>query len=167
MARQTDERIHEYRRAWSRFATGVTVITTVEPDGGVHGMTANGLTSVSLEPPLALLCVGHNRNTHGLIERTGRFGISVLSASQQAVAEFFTLPPEERAEEVPAGYAELPGGWPVIDGALAQMGCRVVGSHLAGDHTIFVAEVDEFTTREGRPLIWYEGRFEQAHEPLP
>ena len=164
MPRQTNERSLEYRQAWSRFATGVTVITTVEPDGGIHGMTANGITSASLDPPLALICIGHNRNTYGLVERTGRFGISVLSTSQQAVAEFFTLPPEERAEAVPASYVELPRGCPVIDGALTQMGCRVVDSHEASDHTIFVAEVEDFATRGGSPLVWYEGRFKQADE---
>ena len=148
----------EYRRAWSRFATGVTVITTIEPDGGVHGMTANGVTSVSLDPPMALVCVGHNRNTYGLIKSTGRYGMSVLSASQEHVASHFTLPPEQRPADHSIRFAEL-GKSPVVEEAIAAMDCRVVSALESGDHTIFVAEVESIRTGEGEPLVWYEGRF--------
>ena len=153
-----EQRQLEYRQAWSRFATGVTVITTIEPDGGVHGMTANGVTSVSLDPPMALVCVGHNRNTYGLIAATGRYGMSVLSASQEHVATHFTLPPEERPANHSIRFAEL-GKSPVVQGAIAAMDCRVVSAHESGDHTIFVAEVESVRTGEGEPLVWYEGRF--------
>lgn len=156
------ERSREYRRAWSRFATGVTVVTTVEPDGKVHGMTANGVASVSLDPPLALVCVGHNRNTHGLIESTGRFGVSVLAASQQSVAEYFMRDPKDRSGNPPVDYTMLAGGWPVVEGALTQLGCRVMAAHPAGDHTIFVAEVAELTTRDGAPLLWFDSGFERV-----
>ena len=148
-----------YRKMWGRFATGVTVITTVETNGDVHGMTANSLTSVSLVPPLVLVCVSHDRNTFELINRTGRFGISVLEISQKSIADFFSRPPEDRVGDVPSEYVELPGGWPVISGAISQIGCEVVARHLAGDHTIFVAEVHSFVTRSGDPLIWYQGQF--------
>ncbi len=148
----------EYRRAWSRFATGVTIITTVEPDGTVHGMTANGVTSVSLDPPMALVCVGHNRNTYGLIAATGRYGMSVLAASQELVAKHFTLPPESRPENHSIRFIEL-GNSPVVAGAIAAMDCRVVAAYESGDHTIFVAEVESVRTGEGPPLVWYEGGF--------
>lgn len=148
----------EYRQAWSRFATGVTIITTIESDGGVHGMTANGVTSVSLDPPMALACVGHNRNTYGLIKATGRYGMSVLSASQEYVARHFTLPPEARPVDHSIRFGEL-GKSPVIEGAIAAMDCRVVSAHESGDHTIFVAEVESIRIGEGAPLIWYEGKF--------
>ncbi len=148
----------EYRQAWSRFATGVTIITTIESDGGVHGMTANGVTSVSLDPPMALACVGHNRNTHGLIASTGRYGMSVLSASQEHVARHFTLPPGARPVDHSIRIAEL-GKSPVIGGAIAAMDCRVVSAHESGDHTIFVAEVESIRIGAGAPLVWYEGRF--------
>ena len=148
----------EYRRAWSRFATGVTIITTIEPDGTVHGMTANGVTSVSLDPPMALVCVGHNRNTYGLIKSTGRYGMSVLAASQEHVASHFTLPPESRPETNSIRFAEL-GKSPVVEGAIAAMDCRVVSAYESGDHTIFVAEVESVRTGDGPPLVWYEGGF--------
>lgn len=148
----------EYRRAWSRFATGVTIITTLEPDGTVHGMTANGVTSVSLDPPMALVCVGHNRNTYGLIKSTGRYGMSVLAASQQHVARHFTLPPESRPDNHSIRFIEL-GNSPVVEGAIAAMDCRVVSAYESGDHTIFVAEVESVRTGDGAPLVWYEGGF--------
>ena len=153
------EQSRDYRAAWSRFATGVTVITTIEPGGKVHGMTANGVASVSLDPPLALVCVGHSRNTYRLIESTGRFGISVLADSQVDIAEYFRRDPEHRTGDVRVVYKTLPGGWPVIDGALTRLGCTVTAAHNAGDHTIFVGEVEQFETDDGRPLIWYESEF--------
>lgn len=149
---------NDFRRAWSRFATGVTLITTVEPGGIVHGMTANGVTSVSLSPPLALACVGHERNTHALVRSNGRFGISVLSAGQQAVAAHFALSPEKRDPASRFDFVYL-NSVPVLKGALAAMDCRVVASHEAGDHTIFIAEVERTEVSDGDPLLWFAGEF--------
>ena len=98
-------------------------------------MTANGVTSVSLDPPMALVCVGHNRNTYGLIKATGRYGMSVLSATQEHVARHFTLPPEHRPASHSIRFTEL-GKSPVVDGAIAAMDCRVVSAHESGDHTV-------------------------------
>ncbi|MDA1296947.1 MAG: flavin reductase family protein [Chloroflexi bacterium] len=152
-----------FRRAWSCFGTGVTVITTPEPGGSnpgarVHGMTANGVVSVSLEPPLALVSVGHNRNSYPLIKANGRFAISILSADQEAVARHFTKPPEERDPDDGIPFAEL-GESLVIDGALAAMDCRVVAEHEEGDHTLFIAEVEHVRLGKGEPMLWYQGRF--------
>ena len=149
----------DYRRAWSRFATGVTVITTVEADGTPHGMTANAITSVALEPPLALVCISHERNTFGLISESGKFGISVLGAGQRAAAEYFARRPEDREGDPPSGYAPLNGGHPVIDGALSAFECEVVSSHEEGDHTLFVGRVEAFETQDGEPLMWFESAF--------
>lgn len=153
-----ETRQNDFKKAWSRFATGVAVITTVEPGGQVHGMTANGVTSVSLDPPLALASVGHERNTHGLIESTGRFGISILKAGQAHIARHYTLPPSQRPADVRVRFDDL-GATPVVAGALAAMACTVVAAHPAGDHTIFVAEVEAHSISEGNPLLWYMGRF--------
>jgi flavin reductase (DIM6/NTAB) family NADH-FMN oxidoreductase RutF len=148
----------EFRRAWSLFATGVTLITTLEPSGAVHGMTANGVTSVSLSPLLALACIGHERNTHGLIVKSGRFGLSVLSAGQTAVASHYAQPPEKRGAARGFEFVAL-GQSRVLAGALAAMDCRVVAAHEAGDHTIFVAAVDSITAPGGEPLLWFTGAF--------
>ncbi len=148
-----------FRQVWSRFTTGVTVITTMEPDDrSVHGMTANGVTSVSLDPPLMLAVIAHERNTHPLIVKNQRFGISILSAGQQYVARHFTAPPEERIELQPVPMTRL-GESMVIAEALAAMDCRVVHSHEAGDHTIFVAEAEKMMMTELDPLIYFRSNF--------
>jgi flavin reductase (DIM6/NTAB) family NADH-FMN oxidoreductase RutF len=148
----------EFRKAWSRFATGVTLITTTEPDGAVHAMTANGVTSVSLSPPLALVSIGHERNTHRLIRANGKFGISILGASQAAAAAYYAQPPERRDAATRFQFQDL-GGARVLVGALAAMRCRVVAEHEAGDHTIFVAEAEKLEVRDGKPLLWFAGAF--------
>ncbi len=147
-----------FRQAWSNFGTGVTVITTPEPDGGTHGMTANGVVSVSLSPPLALACIGHNRNTFPLIKASRRFGLSILGTGQREIARHYTKPPEERDQTATIPFCGL-GESTVIGEALAAMDCRVVSEHEAGDHTLFVAEVECLSIGEGEPMLWFQGRF--------
>lgn len=158
MTEQTDNRV-EYRRAWSRFVTGVTIITSTEPGGATHGMTANGVTSVSLDPPLALVCVAHSRNSYSLIKESGRFGISVLSQSQKSVAQHFAKDPAERGSTPDGMFEELGAGPAVVSGSLSIFSCEVVAHHVEGDHSIFIGLVKEFETRDGEPLIWYEAGF--------
>jgi len=122
-------------------------------------MTANGVTSVSLEPPLALACVGHNRNTHRLIRTTRLFGLSILAESQRPIAEYFVRPTAARTGDVEIPFDTLGGRWPVITGAIARMGCAVVSEHEAGDHTIFIARVEEVDTLDARPLVYFRGKY--------
>ena len=148
-----------FRTAWSRFATGVTVITTPELDGsGVHGMTANGVASVSLDPPLILAIVGHERNSFPLIATNRRFGISVLTSEQRGIARHFTVPDEVRST-LPPPPTESLGDSTVIVGALAAMDCRVTEAFQAGDHTVFIAEVEDIKIGHGHPLVFFESRF--------
>lgn len=148
-----------FRTAWSKFATGVTVLTTPEVDGSdVHGMTANGVASVSLEPPLVLAIVGHERNTFPLLAANRRFGISVLTLDQRGIARHFTVPDDIR-ETLPPPPTERLGESTVISGALATMDCRVTEAFQAGDHTVFIAEVEHINVGFGHPLIFYESHF--------
>ncbi len=148
-----------FRRAWSNFATGVTVITTLEADGvSVHGMTANGVASVSLEPPLAMVIVAHERNTYPLIVANQRFGISVLSLEQQSIARYFTVPNEVRRQLSPPETEPL-GASKVIRDSLSAMDCRVVESFVSGDHTVFIAEVERLKIAEGEPLLYFRSNF--------
>ena len=160
---QTTGSINElYRDAWSRFATGVTVITTVEPGGTVHGMTASSVASVSLDPPLVLVVIGEERQSHGLISSTGRFGLSILDSSQTEIAKHFATPPETRGETDPEHIAALSDEMPdtpVIANAIAAMGCRVTAAHQAGDHTVFIGEVELIRVGEGDPLVWFQRQF--------
>lgn len=152
-----------FREAWSNFATGVTIVTTPEArsDGGaVHGMTANGVASVSLDPPLALAVIGHERNTHPLIVSNERFGISILGSCQVEVARHYTLALEERKLN-PNPATVILGKSRVIAGALAAMDCALVESYEAGDHTIFVGLVEGVAIGEGRPLVYFRRRFSE------
>ena len=153
-----------FRQAWGTFATGVSIVTTVRPDGEIHGMTANGINSVSLDPPLALVCAGHSTSSHPLIREAGRFAINILSEDQRSIAEYYARPTAEKTGDSDAAFSRSERGAALIDGCLARMDCRVVAEHDAGDHTIFVGQVEAIETSEGRPLLYYQGRFERLSE---
>ena len=151
----------ELRKTLGRFATGVTVITVAEDQRQVHGMTANSFTSVSLEPPLILVCIDERARTLPLVHTQQRFGINVLSHDQQALAEYFakTTLDHDSAQQLNARFAFPPRGTPLLEPCLAQLECFVVSSQPAGDHTILLAEVEEAIVREGRPLLFYASRY--------
>jgi flavin reductase len=151
----------EFRRALGSFATGVTVIT-VDYEGEVHGMTANAFASVSLEPLLVLVCVDQKARTHAHLQAKKRFGVNVLAESQRAISEYYARPirTHERAEqEAGARFERTTHGTPVLQGALAYLECRLHTAQEAGDHTIFIAEVEHVRVREGDPLLFYRGRY--------
>lgn len=154
-----------FRRAWGKFATGVSVITSIEDGGAVHGMAANGIASVSLDPMLVLVCVDHRRNTYGLIRRSGRFAINILREGQASVAEHYARPPERRTGGPDADIEITATGAARIGGCLAFMDCDVRDELTQGDHTIFIGEVRDLDVSDGRPLIFFESKFnELAHE---
>ena len=153
-----------FRQAWGKFATGVSIVTTADTDGNVHGMTANGINSVSLDPLLVLVCAGHTTTSYPLIRDSRRFAINILSEDQQAVAEYFARPTDQKTGDLDADISQTERGGYVVDGSLAQMDCRVVTEHEAGDHTIFIGEVEEINVGDGRPLLFFEGRFGQIAE---
>ncbi len=151
----------EFRRTLGQFATGVAVVTVVTPEGAVHGMTANAFSSVSLEPPLVLVCVGLSARTHGLLPQRQRFGINVLREDQEAWAHFFASPEQKQdaGERLGVRFRFSEGGVALLEESLAQMECTLVANHLAGDHTIFVGQVEDAHVRDGRPLLFFGGRF--------
>jgi len=151
----------DFRRTLGHFATGVTVVTVATPEGGVHGMTANAFSAVSLTPPLVLVCVGLNARTHNLLPQRARFGVAVLREDQEAVARYFatTEQKQDAAERLGVRFTITPQGAPLLEGALAQMECSLAASHLAGDHTIFIGQVEQANFSEGRPLLFYRGQF--------
>ena len=148
-----------FRQAWGRFATGVSVVTSIQPDGRVHGMAANGINSVSLDPLLVLVCVGHDRNSYVFIKESRRFAINILTDDQVHFAEYYAHPPELRTDDVTVPFTFTERGSAIVDNCLAYMDCHVVTEHVAGDHTIFIGEVDEVKVNSGRPLIFFEGKF--------
>src|SRR5947209_13047899 len=146
------------RQVMGRFATGVTVVTTVERDT-VHGMTANGFLSVSLRPPLVLVSLGRCRMNE-MLPRSGRYGVSVLAYDQQHFAAHFAA---QKAAPVEPTFS-WQNGLPLLDGALAHLVCRVVDVHRAGDHVLWIGEVEYLAHRDDEPLLFYTGRFGTMQE---
>ena len=158
----------EFRKAMGAFATGVTIIT-VDLDGEVHGMTANAFTSVSLDPMLVLVCVDHSTRTHAHLHAKKRFGINVLCENQRAISEYYARPERthEHAEtEAGARFERTRHGTPVLHGALAYLECRLQSAEDAGDHTIFIAEVEDVVVREGDPLLFFRGKYRRSGEEI-
>lgn len=152
-----------YRKVMGNFATGVTVMTTVTPDG-VFGMTANAITSVSLDPVMLLACVGKDSLMHDYLQRSRVFALNILASAHQELSSLFALPDdshERRMAAVPHRLA--PTGSPVLEDAIAYFDCRVVAQHPGGDHTIFIAEVDEAAvlSPDADPLMFFRGRYRQ------
>jgi flavin reductase (DIM6/NTAB) family NADH-FMN oxidoreductase RutF len=151
----------EFRRAMGCFATGVTVIT-VDYEGEVQGMTANAFTSVSLDPLLVLVCVDRQARTHAHLHARKRFGINVLSEGQRAIAEHYARhdrDPAHAEEEAGARFDRTAHGTPVMHGALAYFECRLQSAQDAGDHTIFIAEVEDIVLRSGQPLLYFLSKY--------
>ncbi|MDG4829917.1 flavin reductase family protein [Solwaraspora sp. WMMD1047] len=154
------------RRAFGTFATGITVVTV----GGAnpHGMTANSFASVSLDPPLVLVCVDHHATMHDRLLDEGLFGISVLGADQQHVARHFAdrWRPQGLAEFDPVDWrpGEITGA-PLIGGAVAQFECALWRSYDGGDHTIVLGNLLSLDRcAEQDALLFFQGRFRQLNE---
>jgi flavin reductase (DIM6/NTAB) family NADH-FMN oxidoreductase RutF len=147
-----------------QFATGVTIIT-VDLEGGVHGMTANAFASVSLDPPLVLVCVDHNTRTHAHLHAKKRFGINVLREDQRAISEYYARPERDHDHaEAEARFDRTKHGTPILHGSLAYLECRLHSAQAAGDHTIFIAEVEDVVVREGEPLLFFRGKYRKVGE---
>jgi flavin reductase (DIM6/NTAB) family NADH-FMN oxidoreductase RutF len=156
----------DFRKALGCFATGVTVIT-VDYEGEVHGMTANAFSSVSLDPQLVLVCVDQKARTHAHLHAKKRFGVNVLASDQRAISQYYARPARthDRAEEeAGARFDRTVHGTPVLHGALAYLECRLDTTQDAGDHTIFIAEVEEVVVREGDPLLFFRGNYRDIGE---
>jgi flavin reductase (DIM6/NTAB) family NADH-FMN oxidoreductase RutF len=141
-----------------RFATGVTVVTTIDRDT-IHGMTANAFLSVSLRPPLVLVSLGRCRMNE-MLPRTGRYGVSVLAHDQADFAAHFAA---QRPSPVEPTF-DWHEGLPLLSGALAHLVCRVVDVHPAGDHVLWIGEVEHLEHTDGQPLLFYTGRFGTLRE---
>jgi 3-hydroxy-9,10-secoandrosta-1,3,5(10)-triene-9,17-dione monooxygenase reductase component len=146
-----------FREVFGRFATGVAVITSAG-SGGIGGMTANALCSLSLDPLLALVCFENEARTLPIVRDAGRFGVNVLNAQQEDLAGVFAskLPEAEKLDGV---AHRVEGGVPIINGSIAWAVCELRELIAGGDHTIAIGEVRELGLGEGAPLLWYGGRY--------
>jgi flavin reductase (DIM6/NTAB) family NADH-FMN oxidoreductase RutF len=158
----------DFRKAMGCFATGVTIIT-VDLEGVVHGMTANAFASVSLDPPLVLVCVDRKASTHAHLHAKKRFGINVLGEDQRAISAYYARAERdhEHAEtEAGARFDRTRHGTPMLHGALAFLECRLHTAQVAGDHTIFIAEVEDVLVRDGEPLLFFRGKYRKVGEDV-
>jgi flavin reductase (DIM6/NTAB) family NADH-FMN oxidoreductase RutF len=148
-----------FRAALGRFASGVTVVTTLDEEGHDHGMTVSAFCSVSLDRPLVLACIGHDASMHSVILRADRCGVSILAAGQEQLARRFADQRSDRFDGV--GYSRGRLGVALLDDALAHLECTVVDRRDAGDHTIVIGQVESAACHQGRPLIYYRGGYTQ------
>jgi flavin reductase (DIM6/NTAB) family NADH-FMN oxidoreductase RutF len=144
------------RRAMRLWATGVTVVTALS-EGQKHGMTVSSFTSLALEPALVLVSLEALARTHGMVERSGRFGVTILAQDQQEVSDRFGGRIADSEDRFAGLETEtLRSGVPFVKGGLAYFDCQVVAQHPAGTHTLFIGEVTAVRiTKRGSPLLYF------------
>ena len=147
-----------FRAVLGRFATGVTVVTTRDGDGRDHGMTVSAFCSVSLEPPLVLVCLDHAATLLPYVAPGVPMAINVLAATQEALSRRFASEVDDRFDGV--GYTRGPAGTPLLDDALAHLECRVDAMHQAGDHTVVILRVElAHANEDAGPLLYYRSGY--------
>jgi flavin reductase ActVB len=149
----------QFRRACGRFATGVAVATVLDSKAVPHGLTVSSFTSVSLHPPLILICLGHAVTCIEVFRAATHFGISVLSADQRHISEHFARKGHDRFGSTPWEPGET--GVPLLPGAIATMECAVQGRIASGDHDILIGLMLRAHVAEGDPLLYYASRYHE------
>jgi flavin reductase (DIM6/NTAB) family NADH-FMN oxidoreductase RutF len=147
------------RTVMGHFATGVTIITTRDDAGRPFGLTANAFTSLSLDPPLVVICIDRKTETfpHFLTSRC--FVVNILAESQQELSACFAKSGGDKFAGL--SYATSASGVPILEGTLAHLACKLVETHEGGDHVIHVGEVEDVVVRGGRPLLFFQGRYQK------
>jgi flavin reductase (DIM6/NTAB) family NADH-FMN oxidoreductase RutF len=149
----------ELRRVMGLFATGVTVITTRDRDGRVYGLTANAVTSLSLVPPLLLICVDRKAESHPHFFDSRCFIVNILAEHQGDVSARFAKSGGDKFTGVP--YRLGRQNTPILEGTLGHVECSIVETHEGGDHVIHIGAVEHAEFRGGRPLIFFQGRYRE------
>ena len=142
-----------------RFPSGVTVVTTKAADGSDQGMTVSAFCSLSLEPPLVLICIEKTASAHDALTTANGFVVNVLAAKQEQIARRFAIVNIDRFEGI--GFTRSSRGYAVLDDALAVIECDRFSMHEAGDHTVIIGEVEATRAETGTPLLYYRGGYAQ------
>lgn len=154
----TDTTPRDFRNALGRFATGVTVITALSPEGKPIGVTVSSFNSVSLDPPLVLWSLSGNSPKLEAFRQASHYAINVLAGDQRNLSNRFASRTEDRFADVPVH--EGLGGTPLIDGCCAWFECTHEAHHPGGDHLIFVGRVQRFARGESTsPLVFFDGAY--------
>jgi flavin reductase (DIM6/NTAB) family NADH-FMN oxidoreductase RutF len=149
-----------FRSVLGRFASGVTVVTVRDEQSYDHGMTVSAFCSLSLEPPLVLICIEKSASLHGVLasgNTSSQFAVNILESRQEDIARRFAEEHPDRFEGV--GFTRGTTGAPILDDCLAVIECEVQSRHPAGDHTIVIGTVIASATNEGKPLLYYRGGY--------
>ena len=147
-----------FRSVLGRFASGVTVITVVDAGGRDMGMTVSAFASVSLEPPLLSVCIDHAASMYAALRDARRFGVNILSSEQEALSRRFSgVESAHRFDGI--GYERGESGVVLLDDVVAHMECERVAQHDAGDHTLFIGQVERAIVHDARPLLYYRGGY--------
>jgi flavin reductase (DIM6/NTAB) family NADH-FMN oxidoreductase RutF len=152
----------EFRTALSRFASGVTVVTTKDAAGRMHGLTVSAFCSVSLDPPLVLVCIEKAAGSHNSFFESELFAVNILTASQQDLSERFASQLINRFQGIDFSLSEH--GLPVLADCLVNLECKIVHSYDGGDHTVYIGEVLNAETRDGDPLLYFRSDYRSAGE---
>jgi flavin reductase (DIM6/NTAB) family NADH-FMN oxidoreductase RutF len=148
-----------FRAVLGRFASGVTIVTSCDAHGDDQGMTVSAFCSLSLTPPLILVCIDHQATMHDTLREAPYFAINMLAEDQEALARRFADTDAKRFDGV--GYRRGQNGLALLDDALAHLECKRTAVYDGGDHTIVVGEVEHATMRDTKPLLYYRGGFAQ------
>lgn len=147
-----------FRSVLGRFTSGVTVVTATDAAGTPHGMTVSAFCSLSLQPPLVLVCIARDSSILPVLREASYFAVNILTANQEAISRRFAgLDDANRFHGI--GYTQGKFGTALIDDVLAWLECRLVGKHDGGDHEIFIGEVESAHARAERPLLYYRGGY--------
>jgi flavin reductase (DIM6/NTAB) family NADH-FMN oxidoreductase RutF len=149
----------EFRSVLGRFASGVTVVTTRGPDETDQGMTVSAFCSVSLDPPLVLICIEKNASVHRALTASDRFVVNILAVNQEQLARRFSIIDIDRFEGV--GYSRSQHGIAILDDVLGVVECTRHAMYDGGDHTIILGEVEAAHVTSGSPLLYYRGGYSQ------
>ena len=147
-----------FKLAMSHFASGVTIVTT-EHEGRPYGMTVASFASLSLHPPLVLICIEKSVKTHDAIANAKRFAVSILGAGQADLSAKFASKRDDKFDGV--DIKRGPDGMPLIGGALTTLECRVHQQLPGGDHSIFVGEVTDVQSHDGQPLVYFRSGYRE------
>ena len=145
------------RSAFGKFATGVTIVTTCQSDGAPRGITANSFTSVSLDPPILLICIAKSALSKSVFSECEHFGVNILRSTQLDISALFASKSAEKFDK--ADYEKSLQGTPVIKDTLANFICRRQKSVDAGDHLVIFGEVIDFRSDDGSPLLYFNGDY--------
>ena len=151
----------QQRRIMGMFATGVTVASTLV-DGETWGMTANAVTSLSLNPPLVLLAIDRNSQSHEKFQQGGCFALNILAAEQEEISNRFASSGPKDFSGLQYSTAET--GAPILAGSLGWVDCRLAETLSGGDHDIFIGQIVAGDAAEGTPLLFYSGKYARLAE---